>query len=172
MLSGKPKYLSPEQVNDDAPPEHIQCGSWVYKLQHKALPTENLHPQEKELAADRHELPTEIDISMYALADKYGISSLRQHALDKLEQNMDYSSKNYGGIFRSGFMIDQDIYDLDEKLKKILAQYISKHYKMIRTEDNAEASAVRGWLLNDPDFTIMVLDQLPGVEDSKVKNSV
>lgn len=146
LLTSKPICLSPAEVGNDEPPE-----------------------QEEGHAATGAESYTEIDISMYMLADKYEIPSLRQHTLDRLEQQMNYESMDYGGIFKSGHLFFRDFCDLDERLRKMLAQYISKHYKMIRTENGAEERKVRTWLIEDEDLALMVLDRLVGVEDSEVK---
>jgi len=99
-----------------------------------------------------------IDLAMYEIAEKYGISRLKRYALKEFasgKTRIPYAQLH--DLITSYF---PDQVQEDEVLKKAVARRIARVYGDIRGVDDTAGKAIKKWLKEDNDLCHMVIDTL------------
>lgn len=150
---GEPSYCA---FLDRAWFEVQYMNHWMRLYSH--MPTTN---READIQAHQSfESATGTHISMYLLADKYGISSLQEYALTRLSDEL----VSCEGLYDAINHLDRtdSLHGLaDVQLKRMLARSISSHYREIDGGFRDEDDIIKDWLSKDDDIWDMVSKDCP-----------
>lgn len=100
-----------------------------------------------------------INITMYQLADKYLIPSLKAYASLDLDWCLG-GQKSYRAVYYTVRYSGMSFNSMGEELKTVLAQHVASDYMALWNGNDEAAKGIKDWFRGDDDFVFLVMDSL------------